>query len=149
MSAWTGAIIGMHTFGASAPLAELQKKFGFTRRQGARGRPFAGQGVNRRWTFWTAVSPTTRPRWRRRSRRQPPSLVIFGGGGDLTKRLLMPALYNLPVAGLLADDFSVHGVDRVDQDDDAFRASQTETHAARSSPTAAASSPRTASTRPS
>ena len=25
-----GAIIGMHTFGASAPLKELQKKFGFT-----------------------------------------------------------------------------------------------------------------------
>ena len=26
----TGAKIGMHTFGASAPLKELQKKFGFT-----------------------------------------------------------------------------------------------------------------------
>ena len=26
----TGANIGMHTFGASAPLAALQKKFGFT-----------------------------------------------------------------------------------------------------------------------
>jgi transketolase len=26
----TGAIIGMHTFGASAPLKELQQKFGFT-----------------------------------------------------------------------------------------------------------------------
>jgi transketolase len=26
----TGATIGMHTFGASAPLKELQKKFGFT-----------------------------------------------------------------------------------------------------------------------
>jgi transketolase len=26
----TGALIGMHTFGASAPLKELQKKFGFT-----------------------------------------------------------------------------------------------------------------------
>ena len=25
----TGAIIGMHTFGASAPLKELQRKFGF------------------------------------------------------------------------------------------------------------------------
>ena len=25
-----GAIVGMETFGASAPLAELQKKFGFT-----------------------------------------------------------------------------------------------------------------------
>jgi transketolase len=26
---WTGRVIGMHTFGASAPLKELQKKFGF------------------------------------------------------------------------------------------------------------------------
>src|SRR5262249_24517708 len=26
----TGAIIGMHTFGSSAPLKDLQKKFGFT-----------------------------------------------------------------------------------------------------------------------
>jgi transketolase len=26
----TGALIGMHTFGASAPLKELQRKFGFT-----------------------------------------------------------------------------------------------------------------------
>jgi transketolase len=25
-----GAVIGMHTFGASAPLRELQRKFGFT-----------------------------------------------------------------------------------------------------------------------
>jgi transketolase len=25
-----GRIIGMHTFGASAPLKDLQKKFGFT-----------------------------------------------------------------------------------------------------------------------
>ena len=27
---WGGAVIGMHTFGASAPAADLQKKFGFT-----------------------------------------------------------------------------------------------------------------------
>ena len=27
---WGGAVIGMHTFGASAPAGELQKKFGFT-----------------------------------------------------------------------------------------------------------------------
>jgi transketolase len=26
----TGKMIGMHTFGASAPLKELQKKFGFS-----------------------------------------------------------------------------------------------------------------------
>ncbi len=26
---WTGHVIGMKTFGASAPLKELQRKFGF------------------------------------------------------------------------------------------------------------------------
>ena len=43
----TGEVIGMHTFGASAPLKELQKKFGFTvehvvaaaRQQLRQGRP--------------------------------------------------------------------------------------------------------------
>ena len=29
----------------------------------------------------------------------PATLVIFGGGGDLTKRLLMPSIYNLRLAG--------------------------------------------------
>ena len=32
----------------------------------------------------------------------PCILVIFGASGDLTKRLLMPALYNLACDGLLA-----------------------------------------------
>ena len=31
----------------------------------------------------------------------PCVLVIFGAGGDLTRRLLVPALYNLAVAKLL------------------------------------------------
>ncbi|WP_029604325.1 glucose-6-phosphate dehydrogenase [Kozakia baliensis] len=41
----------------------------------------------------------------------PGTLVIFGGGGDLTKRLLMPAIYNLDCAGLLNEDFSIIVVD--------------------------------------
>ncbi len=56
----------------------------------------------------------------------PPSppcvLVIFGAGGDLTKRLLVPALYNLADAKLLGDGFKVLGVDRLDQDDVKLRA---------------------------
>ena len=56
----------------------------------------------------------------------PPSvLVIFGAGGDLTRRLLMPALYNLAVAGLLPDEFRVRGVDMAAGDDAAFRERQT------------------------
>jgi glucose-6-phosphate 1-dehydrogenase len=42
----------------------------------------------------------------------PCTLVIFGAGGDLTKRLLMPALYNLSNEHLLPDAFAVVGVDR-------------------------------------
>lgn len=51
----------------------------------------------------------------------PCTLVIFGAGGDLTKRLLTPALYNLSGEKLLADAFKVIGVDRKDQDDAAWR----------------------------
>ena len=32
---------------------------------------------------------------------QPCSLVIFGGSGDLAKRKLLPALYNLALDGVL------------------------------------------------
>ncbi|MBV8970440.1 MAG: hypothetical protein JO331_15470, partial [Verrucomicrobia bacterium] len=43
----------------------------------------------------------------------PCTLVIFGAGGDLTKRLLMPALYNLAGDHLLPSDLKIVGVDRV------------------------------------
>ncbi|MFC0409719.1 glucose-6-phosphate dehydrogenase [Roseomonas elaeocarpi] len=48
------------------------------------------------------------------------TLVIFGAAGDLTKRLLMPALYNLASEGLLAEGFSVVGVDRAALDRDGW-----------------------------
>ncbi len=40
----------------------------------------------------------------------PCAMVIFGATGDLTKRLLMPAVYNLAAAGLLPEKFAVVGV---------------------------------------
>ena len=49
------------------------------------------------------------------------TLVIFGAHGDLTKRLLIPSLYNLVGAHLLADDFKLVGVDLKDGDDDSWR----------------------------
>ncbi len=59
---------------------------------------------------------------RAKARTAPPcTLVIFGARGDLTKRLLVPALYNLAVAGLLADGFKVVGVDHGECDDAGFR----------------------------
>ncbi len=41
----------------------------------------------------------------------PCAMVIFGADGDLTKRLIVPALYNLVTAGRLSDGFQLVGVD--------------------------------------
>jgi glucose-6-phosphate 1-dehydrogenase len=35
----------------------------------------------------------------------PFAMVIFGAAGDLTKRLVVPALYNLATTGLLPKEF--------------------------------------------
>jgi glucose-6-phosphate 1-dehydrogenase len=51
-------------------------------------------------------------------------LVIFGAGGDLTKRLLMPALYNLSRAHLLNEDFRVLAVGHRPGSDASFRQDQ-------------------------
>src|SRR5436305_1650656 len=48
-------------------------------------------------------------------------MVIYGASGDLTKRLLMPALYNLACDGLLPEHFAVAGVAMDDLTTDAFR----------------------------
>ena len=42
----------------------------------------------------------------------PCSFVIFGVTGDLTHRLVIPALYNLAAADLLPDKFCVVGIAR-------------------------------------
>src|ERR1700761_665343 len=39
------------------------------------------------------------------------AMVIFGANGDLTKRLVVPALYNLAQSGLLPEHFALIGVD--------------------------------------
>jgi glucose-6-phosphate dehydrogenase-like protein len=46
----------------------------------------------------------------------PATMVIFGAGGDLTKRLIMPALYNLTRADKLPKEFAIIGVDHNDRD---------------------------------
>src|SRR6516162_4527356 len=57
-----------------------------------------------------------------RGRTAPPcTLVIFGAGGDLTKRLLMPAIYNLAKAKLLSEKFAIIAVDRTPKPVEAFR----------------------------
>ncbi len=54
------------------------------------------------------------------------ALVIFGAAGDLTRRLLMPSLYNLHLAGLLDEGFQVIGVDHNERTDEAYRTALTE-----------------------
>lgn len=55
------------------------------------------------------------------------TLVIFGADGDLTKRLLIPSLYNLTIAGLLVDGFSVIGIDHNEKNEEFYRDQQIET----------------------
>jgi glucose-6-phosphate 1-dehydrogenase len=43
---------------------------------------------------------------------RPTALVIFGASGDLTKRKLVPAVYNLALSRLLPDGFALVGVAR-------------------------------------
>ena len=52
------------------------------------------------------------------------TMVIFGANGDLTKRLLMPALYNLSGSKLLDDKFEIVGIDRDESTDEAFQGRQ-------------------------
>jgi glucose-6-phosphate 1-dehydrogenase len=54
----------------------------------------------------------------------PGVLVILGASGDLTKRLLMPALYNLACDGLLPEEFAVVGMARREMTTTAFREQQ-------------------------
>jgi glucose-6-phosphate 1-dehydrogenase len=52
----------------------------------------------------------------------PCCLIIFGASGDLTHRLLVPALYNLAAARLLPEAFALIGVARSPSSSEAFRA---------------------------
>ena len=50
------------------------------------------------------------------------AIVIFGASGDLTRRKLMPSLYDLYRKGRLPNNWRIVGVSRTDYSDDAFRA---------------------------
>jgi len=54
---------------------------------------------------------------------EPCVMVIFGASGDLTKRLLVPALYNLACDDLLSDNFAVLGTGRSKISNEEFRES--------------------------
>jgi glucose-6-phosphate 1-dehydrogenase len=56
----------------------------------------------------------------------PCILVVFGASGDLTKRLLIPALYNLTCDRLLSPRFALVGMSRTEMSSEQFRAQLTE-----------------------
>ncbi len=56
----------------------------------------------------------------------PCAFVVFGAGGDLTRRKLIPALYNLALLGHLPARFATIGVARRGMSDDAFRGAMRE-----------------------
>ena len=51
----------------------------------------------------------------------PHIVVIFGASGDLTKRKLIPAIYELYSSNLLPDSFAVLGSSRTALSDNEFR----------------------------
>ena len=53
----------------------------------------------------------------------PCAIVLFGAGGDLTRRLVVPALYNLSRTRRLPDNFALIGIDLADGDTQVWRRS--------------------------
>ena len=96
----TGTRIGMKTFGASAPLKELQKKFGFTSR--ARGRRRSGPA---RAAAGGGVGPMKVG-------------IAADHAGYVLKQDLIPSLRSL---GAEVEDLGTHGPEPVDYPDVAER----------------------------
>jgi glucose-6-phosphate 1-dehydrogenase len=57
----------------------------------------------------------------------PCAMVIFGAAGDLTKRLVVPALYNLVGARRLPNEFQIVGVDLASKTTEEWRTGLTDT----------------------
>jgi glucose-6-phosphate 1-dehydrogenase len=71
----------------------------------------------------TSVQPTQGVVGAGQKRRQlaPATMTIFGAGGDLTKRLIVPALCHLVRARELPDEFTIIGVDHNDRTTERWR----------------------------
>src|SRR5579871_6096279 len=69
----------------------------------------------------TAVENPLRKGLRMARTPEPCTMVIFGASGDLTRRKLLPAIYNLALEQWLPTGFSVVGFARNDNSDDDFR----------------------------
>ncbi|WP_345947548.1 glucose-6-phosphate dehydrogenase [Mucilaginibacter sp. PAMB04274] len=53
---------------------------------------------------------------------KPAIIVIFGGTGDLAKRKLIPAFYNLFLENWMPEQFAIIGLGRTELDDESYRA---------------------------
>jgi glucose-6-phosphate 1-dehydrogenase len=68
------------------------------------------------------IMPATAPQMRTGKPADPCTMIIFGAAGDLTRRKLIPALYNLAKSDLLSREFAVVGIARSEMSDAQFRA---------------------------
>src|SRR5262249_24931823 len=82
----------------------------------------ADDGGRRRQAMTTAVDVKEGTATQPDQETPPCAMVIFGGSGDLTKRKLIPALYNLLTSRLLRKDFAVMSIARSEISTDDFRA---------------------------
>ncbi|HWC20239.1 MAG TPA: glucose-6-phosphate dehydrogenase [Terriglobales bacterium] len=69
------------------------------------------------------VRPTTTYAAPALPKAEPCTLVIFGATGDLTKRKLIPALYDLACVGCMSPHFDILGIGRKPLTDEQFRES--------------------------
>src|SRR3569833_4030522 len=68
-----------------------------------------------------AARPSTAVQPAARERADPCTMVIFGALGDLSRRKLLPAIYQLMKEHLVDPNFAVLGVSRDEATDDDFR----------------------------
>ena len=69
----------------------------------------------------SAQSPETAIRSLLTKLKEPCVLVIFGANGDLTRRMLMPALFYLEQEGCLPDQFAIVGCSRTSFSQEEFQ----------------------------
>jgi glucose-6-phosphate 1-dehydrogenase len=74
-------------------------------------RPTTSPGEESRATTTLTADPAAIAKCFPERRPSPAVIAIFGAGGDLTKRLVVPALYNLVRGGMLPDSFAIIGID--------------------------------------
>lgn len=107
------------TRGARTGRAGAAGRLGEQKAQPTRSRTARGRSSTAR--IAPGVNPLRDPRDKRLSRIAGPScLVMFGVTGDLARKKLMPAIYDLANRGLLPPGFSLVGFARRDWEDEDF-----------------------------